>query len=292
MDLADLRAFIRIAQLGSVTRAAETLGTGKAHLSRRLARLERMLEVQLVQRSTRSLHLTEVGREFFERAVAIIDSIEATREAVRRTRSAPSGRLRLTCGTEFGMLRVNGWVNGFLRQHPDVQVEVEYASRLIDLIHEGFDLAIRLGRLADSNLIARKLGTIGYGLFASAAYLRRFGTPSVPQALVESHTLLVFNRGSARRTWRFVRDGAEVEIPVAGRLASNNAFGLRDAACDGLGIARLPRMLAEAEIAAGTLLPVLADWRMPGVEVHAIYPSARYLSPNVRMFIDHAREHF
>lgn len=287
MELHELRAFVKIVQLGSITRAAQALGTGKAHLSRTLAGLEARLQARLIQRSTRSLGLTEVGREFFERAVGILRSLEEAEISVQKTNQQPSGRLTLTCGPEFGTLRVNNWINGFLQEHPQVSVRAEYTGRVVDLIHEGFDLAIRLGELRDSTLAARKLGSIDYGYFASEGYLARRGAPRHPRDL-PGHDLLTFTLGGARNEWTFSRDGESLEIPHDGRLAVNNVFALRDAAIAGLGIARLPFIVACEGVGSVKLLRLFADWQTPSVDTHAVFASSRYLSPNVRGFIDHA----
>jgi len=289
MDIAELQAFVKVVQAGSFTRAAETLGTQKATLSRTVSQLEARLGVRLLERTTRSLSLTEVGRELFERAVGILGAVEDAERLVQQIHAEPRGVLRLTCGVEFGMLAVSGWIEGYLARYPQVAVEADFTGRLVDLVHEGFDLAIRIGALEDSRLAARRLGSLDYGLFASRDYLARRGTPAAPQELA-AHALLVFSAGAHRGGWKLQRGNDEVRVDTAGRLRVNNSFAVRDAARAGLGIAQLPLRVARG--AGDALVRVLPDWAPAAVPVHAVFPSNRYLTPKVRAFVDHAAAAF
>jgi len=285
MELSHLDTFVKVVQTGSFTRAAEQLHSQKAHVSRVVSQLEAGLGVRLLERTTRSLSLTEVGREFFERAVGILGAAEDARRAVQQAQGEPRGTLRLTCGVEFGMLAVNGWVRDYLLRHPGVNVDLEMTGRVVDIVHEGFDLAVRVGPLADSTLVARKLGDLHYGLFAAPGYLGRQPPPVVPQDLAQ-HALIRFSGSRQRLVWAFTRGTETQRIETAARLNANNSFAVRDAAIDGLGIAQLPLPLARPEVAAGRLRPVVADWQLPPAPVHAVFASARYLTPKVRSFID------
>lgn len=291
MDLPALRAYVKTVQAGSYTRAAELLGADKARLSRQVVALEAELGVRLLTRSTRSLSLTEAGREFFERAVGILAAVDEAERAMQQTQSEPRGRLTLTCGVEFGQIAVAGWIHRYLARHPLVSVEADYTSRLVDLVHEGYDLAIRVGPLADSALSARRLGELRYGLYAAPAYLARRGTPDSPEALA-THAGVVFAGGSHVPAWTLVAGSQRLRIEPEARLIANNSFAVREAAIAGLGIALLPRLVAAPAIVVGTLIPVLPDWQAPPVPVHAVYASARYLTPKVRAFIDLAVEAF
>lgn len=289
MDLSTLQSFVKVVQAGSFTRAAEALVTHKARLSRVVSELERELGVRLLERSTRSLSPTEVGREFYERAVGILASVEDARRTVQRAQGAPRGTLKLTCGVEFGMIAVTGWIGRYLQRHPQVRVDADFTNRMVDIVHEGFDLAIRVGTLQDSALNARPLGALSYGLFAAPSYLREHGTPAQPDEL-SAHAVLAFTGGSHIASWELTRDGLTQRPALHPRLRANNVFAVRDAAAEGLGIAQVPLVVARSLQAQGRLVPVLADWTLPSVPVHAVFASARYLTPKVRAFIDLAVE--
>jgi LysR family transcriptional regulator, regulator for bpeEF and oprC len=295
MTLEQLRILVKVVQAGSFTRAAELLATQKSYVSRVVAQLEAELGTKLLERTTRTLSVTEMGREVFERAVGILGAVEDTTRLVHNTRGEPRGLLRLTCGVEFGMLAVARWVDEFLAAHPMVSADVEYTSRVLDLVHEGFDLSIRVGALPPSRLVARPLGQIDYGLFACPRYLERQGRPETP-AQLKDHNLVMFSGGTHRRGWQLLapqgddRETLKIEGPA--RLRVNNSFVVRDALLRSLGIGQLPLLIAADSLAAGRLVPVLPDWKAPPVQVHAVYPSNRYLSPNVRAFIDLAVSRF
>jgi LysR family transcriptional regulator, regulator for bpeEF and oprC len=291
MELAELRSFVRTVQAGSFTRAALQLGSQKSHVSRSVARLERRLGVKLLERTTRSLRLTEIGREIFERAIGILSAIDETERVAQQLQGEPRGTLRLTCGVEFGMLAVSGWIDGYLTEHGDVSVEADFTGRVVDVVHDGFDLAIRLGSLTESRLAARRLGELTYGLFAAPAYLDRRGAPRTAAELA-AHRLLVFTAGSHRSGWRLTDGSAEARVEEPARLRVNNSFAVLSAAVAGLGVAQLPWLVAAADAKAGRLLRVLPDWAPAPVPVHAVFPSNRYLTPKVRAFIDHALAHF
>jgi DNA-binding transcriptional LysR family regulator len=285
MDLPAIQAFVKVVQTGSFTRAAEALVTKKAHLSRVVSQLEKELGVRLLERTTRSLSLTETGREFYERSVGILASVEDAQRAMQNAQGEPRGTLKLTCGVEFGMIAVSGWVGGYLERHPQARVDADFTGRVVDIVHEGFDLAIRVGPLADSSLAARRLGELRYGLFASPHYLARREAPVQPSDLV-AHVVLAFAGGRHQATWTLLRDGQTSRVELTPRLKANNVFAVRDAAVHGLGVAQLPLLLAAPALEAGQLQPVLPDWSPPSVPVNAVFASARYLTPKVRAFID------
>jgi LysR family transcriptional regulator for bpeEF and oprC len=290
MTLDQLKAFVTIVRSGSFTRAADELRSSKAHMSRVVTGLEQQLGVKLLMRSTRSLAPTEIGRDVYERAVGIVEAVQETERVAQRTLDAPRGVLRLTCGAEFGMLAVSGWIASYCQRYPAVTVEADFTSRLVDVIHEGFDLAIRIGPLQESRLAARPLGELRYGLYASRAYLKREGTPRTPGDL-SRHRLLAFAAGSHRGGIALERDGTTRRVDVAARIRVNNVFAIRDAAVAGLGFAQLPEVVARSA-PPGTLQRVLPAWSIAPVPVSAVFPSNRYLTPKVRAFIDHAVESF
>lgn len=289
MELSTLQAFVKVVQTGSFTRAADALNTQKAHVSRVVTQLERELGVRLLARTTRSLSLTEIGREFFERAVGILGSVDDAQRAVQRAQGEPRGTLKLTCGVEFGMIAVSGWISTYLERHPQVQVDADFTSRVVDMVHEGFDLAIRIGPLADSTLAARKLGELHYGLFVAATYLQRHAAPDHPDQLA-SHPTLAFAGGSHQPVWTLQQNDTTTRVALQPRLKANNVFAVRDAAMAGLGIAQLPLIVAEPALATGQLVRLLPAWTLPSVPVNAVFASARYLTPKVRTFIDLAAQ--
>jgi DNA-binding transcriptional LysR family regulator len=291
MDLASLQAFVKVVQTGSFTRAAEALHTQKARLSRVVSQLERELSVRLLERSTRSLSLTEAGREFFERAHGILASVDDARQAMQRIRGEPQGTLRLTCGVEFGLVAVSGWIADYLAAFPQVQVEADYSNRVVDIVHEGYDLAVRVGPLSDSSLAARRLGLLDYGLYASADYLRRHAQPAGPQDL-GAHPLVVYAGAAPQGQWQLSRGDDMQRLKLQPRLRVNTSLAAREALQRGLGIGLLPRRVAEPAGQPALLQRVLPDWAAPEVPVHAVFASARYLTPKVRAFIDLAAVSF
>ena len=295
MTLEQLRILVKVVQSGSFTRAAELLDTQKSYVSRVVAQLEAEFGVKLLERTTRRLSLTEVGREVFERAVGILGAVEDTARMVQSVLGEPKGQLRLTCGVELGMLAVGRWVEEYLCTYPLVTADVEYTSRVQDLVHEGFDLAIRVGPIRESRLVGRLLGELEYGLFASPRYLEQRGRPETIDQL-RRHSLVMFTGGAQRRGWHLLPGdggdrGAE-RIDGPARLRVNNSFAVRDAVRRGLGIGLLPLLVAADAVEAGTLVPVLHAWLPLSVPVHAVYPSSRYLSPKVRAFVDLAIARF
>lgn len=292
MELSAIQCFVKVVQTGSFTRAAEAMQTQKAHVSRVVSQLEIKLEVRLLERSTRSLSLTEVGREFYERALGILAAVDDAERAMQRTRGEPSGVLKLTCGVEFGQLAVSAWVNTYLQRFPQVTVEADWSNRVVDLVHEGFDVAIRLGDLPDSTLAARKLGELQYGLYATPSYLERFGTPVHAQGL-KQHALLMFTGGRSKDGWVLQRGDESVRISTQlARYRINNSYAVCNAALAGLGIAKLPRLLARQLSSPAQLTEVLTDWEIPWVAVHAVFPSPRFLTPKVRAFVETAHNSF
>jgi DNA-binding transcriptional LysR family regulator len=284
INVDELKMFTAVVRGGSFTAAARASGTQKAHVSRVISRLETRLGVRLMQRSTRSLALTEVGRDLYERSVGILSALDETSAAMQGTLREPQGVLRLTCEVDLGILLVNGWIASFLKSHPQVRVDAEFSNRVTDLIHEGFDLAIRVGRLADSRLSARKLGHIHCALFASPEYLRGRKIPRHPRDL-EAHELVMFSP-TREATWQLQNGDDRHEVASAPRFFSNNHIVVRDAMVDGLGIGLLPRFMAGALARKRRLVEVLSGWVPPTAPVHAVFASSRYLAAKVRAFVD------
>lgn len=294
MTLEQLRVFVKVVDAGSFTAAAEVLGVQRSHVSRVIAQLEAELGATLLERTTRRQSVSEAGRAVYERAVGVLAAIEDTVRVTQDLRAQPQGHLRITCGVAFGIDAVGRWVETFLARHAQCTAEIEYASRELDLVHEGFDLAIRAGPLPDSRLAARRLGRFDYGLYASPAYAQRFGLPTDPEAL-HGHRRIVFTGDGARGgrwTLHHPQQREPARVTGSAQLRVNAGAGVRSALLAGLGIGQLPRAVAAGLVDDGRLQPVLAPWQPPAVEVFAVYPSNRYLTPKVRAFVDLALELF
>ena len=291
IDPAQLRAFVAVVRSGSFTRAAEALSTRKSHLSRQVIRLEGRLDAQLLHRTTRSVTVTELGREVFERAVSILEALEDTDRLAESAKGEPHGVLRLTCGEEFGLSVVTRWIAGYLADHPRMRVEADYTNRLVDIVSDGYDLAIRVGALGDGDLTASKLGEAEYGLFASPGYLADRGAPSSPRDL-DSHDTIVFAAPGRTAELELTRGSDRETVRLVPRLLVNNNLAARDAVAAGLGIGLLPRFQAAQLLVDGRLQEVLPGWAKPPVSVHAVFSSSRYPTPKVRAFVDHAKRTF
>lgn len=292
MELNELKALVKVVQAGSFTRAAEVLGTQKAQLSRVISGLEARLGVRLLERTTRSLSLTEAGRELYARAEGILAAVEDAECLAQQLQGEPRGQLKLTSGVELGMLMVSGWIRRYLLRFPEMKVEADFTGRLVELVHEGFDLAIRVGPLQDSNLAARRLGVLHYGLFTAPQLLAERGTPRHPEAL-KGWERVAFTGGRHRRSWELYSGTESVQLEPDGmRLQVNNSFAVRDALVEGLGVGILPLLVAAPLVGSGQLVRVLPAWAPVPVPVHALFPSVKYLTPKVRCFIDLAVEAF
>ena len=284
IDLESLEIFRAVIDAGSFTAAGEMLDKDKAHVSRVVSRLEKRLGVQLLKRSTRSLSITEIGRDLYERACGILNALEETQACIAQAHGEPHGLLKVTAGTEFGLMRVNCWISEYLKRYPQVQVEADFSNRIVDVIHEGIDVAIRVGPLVDSELSVRPLGYIRYGLYASCAYTHARGEPESLQALSE-HSLIMFSpRG--KPVWSLVNGKQRQEITGEALCIINNNLAVRDLAADGLGIALLPHFQAAPLVSQGRLTQILKDWERVPVPVSAIFTSSRYMTPKVRAFVD------
>lgn len=294
MTLEQLRVLVKVVQAGSFTRAADVLGMQRSNVSRVIAQLEAELGVTLLERTTRTQSVSEAGRAVYERALGVLDAIDDTLRVTQRIQEEPSGLLRITCGVEFGMAAVGAWIEEYLARYPQVSVDAEYASRELDLVHEGFDLAVRAGPLAESRLVARRLGELCHGLYASPAYLQRRAAPAAPGEL-NAHELVVFTGDGPRPRWTLHGGAGQrvvVELGGAARLRVNAGAAVRSALLRGLGIGLLPDMIADELLRTRQLERVLPAWQPAPVPIYAVYPSNRYLTPKVRAFVDLAIERF
>lgn len=283
VDLNRMALFVRVVQSGGFSAAARALSIPKSSVSRQVAALEQRLGVPLLRRNTRSLSLTEAGEAYFRRAHTIVAEAEAAEaEAIAGT-AEPRGLLRITATVGFGQAILQPILAEYLARFADVRIEAHLTDQRVNLIRDGFDLAIRMGTLDDSELAARRLGSFQRVVCASPDYLRRRGTPHAPGDLA-AHDCLVIERALA--TWRFESPAGDVPVRVPWRLCINHVQVLRAAAHAGHGIANLPQYLVEDDLAAGTLVALLPEFSQPQVEITAVYPASRPPSPPLRALID------
>ena len=282
-DLNQILVFVRVVRAGSFSEAARQLGVPKATVSRKVSELEGRLGARLLQRTTRKLSLTEAGRVYFDRTAPSITEIEEAEHSVRQLQAVPRGTLRVSIPLMFGML--GPIVAEYLELYPEVQVEIVCTDRKVDLVDERFDAAIRTGALADSTLVARKLGTSRAALVAAPSYCKRRGEPRTP-AEVTTHECIVFGAGTSPALWILEAGTKRSEVRVTPRLAVNDMEIMRSVALAGAGITWLPELFCGADIRKGRLRQLLPDWCMAPVPVHAVYPTARQVSPKVVTFVD------
>ena len=287
---ADMRMFVAVVDAGSISGAAERLEVAKSAVSRRLTDLEARLGAELLHRATRRLGLTHSGRAFFERAQRILADLEEAEQAVSQAHGAIRGRLKVALPLSFGLLHLAGLINEFLGLHPEVEFDLDFNDRQIDLMQEGFDLAIRIARLPDSSLIARKLAPIRHALCASPDYLARHGTPARADDLA-SHAGLVYSNLANPGLWSYVRpDGQPGSVQVPVKLRANNGDFLCRAAIAGQGVILHPTFYLSDAIRTGELVPLLTDHAWPELNAYALYPPTRHLSRRVRAFVDFLAE--
>ncbi len=281
----DMTIFIRIVEAGGISRAAEQLGIAKSAVSRRLGELERRLGVQLMNRSTRRYSLTEAGRNYYARAAQILSDTAELEAEVSERQGALRGSVRMSLPLSFGLQHLAPTILDFVRQHPDLIVDIDFSDRHVDLIEEGFDLAIRITDPKSSTLIARKLTPIHFVLCASPAYLEKRGEPRHPDDLAGHDG--VFYSNVPERSWTLISpEGRKFQAAPHMRMAASNGDFLREAAIAGLGITRSPRFLVREALEEGCLRAILTDYTIPGLNAYALYPQTRFLSRRVRAIID------
>jgi DNA-binding transcriptional LysR family regulator len=286
MDLNDIVVFTKVVETRSFTGAADQLGLPKSTVSRKLAQLEERLGVRLVQRTTRKLALTDIGQAYYERCARIVADVAAAEQLVTDMQATPRGRVRVTAPIDISTRYLGGIVAGFVAANPDVTVELEASDRIVDLIEDGFDVAVRFGALPESTLIARRLCKIESLLVATPAYLARRGTPATVEELDE-HDRVLFTPNARVQSWTLVHGEATYEFGRPARFGSNNVGAVRGAVLAGAGISVLAEFMVADDIAAGRLVPLLPRWRTRPIDVHAVYPALQNLPPRISLFLDH-----
>jgi DNA-binding transcriptional LysR family regulator len=290
-DLNDVVAFVRVVEAGSFTGAAAQLGLPKSAVSRRVARLEEALGVRLLQRTTRSLHLTDAGVAYHARAAGALSTLSEARDVATEATGEPRGTVRLTAPVDMGGGVVAEVLTKFAREFPRVCVDVELTARLVDLVAEGFDLAIRAGQLRDSSLVARRLAEAQMVLVASPEYLKRRGTPRTPADLAK-HECILWRSRQGEAKWSLEGPRGTETVVVRGSLAGDDFTFVRAVAAQGGGVGLVPVPGTAPDFEAGRLVPVLTDYHGPSSPVHLVYPSARFLPQRVAVLRDFLIQNF
>ncbi|HTV68135.1 MAG TPA: LysR family transcriptional regulator [Rhizobiaceae bacterium] len=286
MDRIDaMQAFVAVADLSGFAPAARKLKLSPSAITRLVAALEEQLGARLLQRTTRQVALTDAGARYLERARRILADVEEAEHAVEGERSRPSGRLVVSSPVGFGRLHVSPVMSAYLKRYSEVSGELRLEDRLVNLVEDGVDLAVRIGHLADSSLVARHVGEMRRIVVASPAYLKARGEPKTPKAIA-SHDTIQFGASAGVADWRFVEDGSEVRFSLAPRLSTNSADAAIQYAETGGGLTRVLAYQAAAGLKAGRLRIVLEHFEQPALPIHIVYATSRLLSAKVRTFID------
>ena len=280
----EINAFAAVADARSFTQGARRLGVSSAQVSKLVARLENRLGARLLNRTTRDVSLTDTGRAYLERARVLLEDFEALEGSVR-DQSGPRGLLKVSAPVSFGATQLTPALLDFAAAYPEVSLDVSSTDRMVNLVEEGFDVGVRIGQLADSSVIARKLAAVRMVTCASPAYLQAAGAPATPQDLAQ-HEAILDNNMRDPFVWSYGESGEQYEVRVHGRLKFGGADACVAAARRGLGITRTPAFAAADDLRAGRLTPLLCAWEPQLIHVHAVYPHARHLAAKVRAFVD------
>jgi DNA-binding transcriptional LysR family regulator len=281
-----IRLFIRIVELGSFSKAASDLGMAQPTATKMVAQMERQLGSRLLHRTTHGVMPTEIGLLYYDKCRLIARHVDEAQTVGALLQSQVQGGLRVTTSVAFGRRALVPRMLRFMQQHPLLQIDLSFEDRYVDLVAQGVDVAIRLGRLADSTYGARYLGVNPWTTVASPAYIAARGEPAEPDDLA-GHDALVYSSVQGDARWHFTGpDGEERSVPVKGPLRSNNLSALLAAAREGFGVAALPRYVASDSLSTGALTPLLTNWTLPSQEIHAVYPSPRMVPTKVVEFVD------
>lgn len=286
--LRDMALFVAVAKAKSFTRAAEALSLPLSSLSRRIAALEKAIGLQLLNRTTRKIELTEAGAIYFARCQQIVEAAHIAHEQLQTFAATPRGRLRVSMPVNFGTFFLAPLIANFAERYPDVSFDLDLSPRRVDLLSEPFDLAIRVGELPDSSLIVRRLALVPAGLYAAPSYLERFGTPAHPLELPQ-HTCIQLLSSAGSAVWKLRRAEETVEVDVAGRFAINNIGMVQRLAVLGLGIGAIDATIANESVQAGRLQQVLPTWQLPPVPIFAL-TATRLLPAKTALLIDFLAE--
>lgn len=290
-QIEDMQTFKRIVEAGSISLAAEQLDTVKSAVSRRLKDLEKRLNVTLLQRTTRRQTLTEAGHRYYQHCLRLLDDIAEAEAQISDIEAELSGKLRISAPVSFGLMHLGPALQEFQRRHPLIEMSIDFNDRLVDLIADGFDLAIHISRLEDSTLIARKLSSTRLIVCASPDYLAYHGTPVIPTDLTHDHAILHYRQTS--ESWQFQQDGSPISLHLQGMLAANNGNFLCDAAIAGQGIIHSPDFICYQALQSGQLQVILRDFMVDNeLGIFVVYPQTRYLPRRSQILIEYLQNYF
>lgn len=277
--------FVYVAECESFTQAAKKLSISTAQVSRQVSALEQRLNIKLLYRTTRKVSLTEEGRVFYQHCRAVLDGLDAAEQAVSSLQSKPQGMIKLTAPVTYGERQLLPLVNDFMVHYSDIEVTAFLSNQKIDLVEGGYDLAIRIGKLSDSTMMAKKLSSRTNFVCVSPSYIEKYGIPHSLTELAQHNCLL-----GTLDYWHFKEAGKERNIRVTGTVRYNSGYSLVDAALKGLGIVQLPDYYVQTHLESGELISLLDNYREPEEEIWAVYPHNRHLSPKIRLLVDYLME--
>jgi len=291
-DLLDgVAVFVGVINAGSFTAAAQALGHSTSYVSKEVTRLEKRLGSRLLNRTTRTISLTDAGRAYYERCSQIIIDAQNAQGSINQLQDTPAGLLRINAPGSFGSKHLLNVIADFMHRFPEVKLEVEFNDRLIDVVAEGFDVVIRVGSIKDSSLVARKFTSSRAVVVASPEYLKRKGRPVVVEDLAH-HDCIAYSLLPVPNQWDFYKEGVRSSVTVDPRVSCNSSAIEVSMVLQGIGITRVPLFTCEQEVMSGKLEIILADYDEIKFDVYAVYPHRQYLSAKVRAFIDHLVEAF
>jgi len=285
-----MNMFVRVVETGSFSGVARELNTTQPTISKNIAELESWLGAKLLSRSTRKLHLTEVGADYYERCITILQDIEEAEQNAGHLQTQPKGTLRINTVVAFGRLHVIPLLGEFFQRYPDIKIELSLNDRVVDMVAEGLDLAIRMGNLSDSSLMAKKIACTPFVTVASKGYLQKYGRPTHPSEL-KNHQMIVYTGRENYQQLEFFDQGKPLVVNVDGRLLTNNTEASREALLNGYGLATVPKWLVGDVIRNGKLESVLDDYQREAIDIYAVYPGGRHLANKTRLFMDFLAEH-
>jgi DNA-binding transcriptional LysR family regulator len=293
--LSAIQTFIRVAEAGSFSSVAKELGTTQSSVSKSVAALEKDLGTQLLSRTTRSISLTEEGERYFEQVRRLVAEIQDAELALKKGEHQISGILRVAASVGYGRKVLMPLIDQFLQNHPEVKIDLNLNDGFIDIVEQGIDVAIRIGDLPDSSLLARRIGTTHRALMASKEYLRKtkklLTEPKTPADL-EQHNCVIYTGLQSKNVWKFSsQDGSSLKVRVSGSFQSNSSEAIRAAGISGMGLCYSPTWLFDEELQSGVMKVLLVNWPMRPLPIHAVYPPQRKNSAKVKAFVEHLSRH-